>query len=163
MAMDVNDVLKNSFEKWLKTLGYAESTVYGSVCYVKDFFFYLKTIEIADIEAIRPKTITEYHKYLQTRKNKRLGGGLSNNAIIGNINALKRLGKYLQETGKPFFEINIKTKPDKETSKTILTKAEVQALYKACNNDTLGVRDKVSASNNNLTTYRLKTLPLFIN
>lgn len=144
--MEINVILTESFEKWLQTLGYAQSTVYLSVKYVADFFFYLKTLEITSIEQVQPETIKEYHKYLQTRRNKRLGGGLSQNYISSNINALKRFSRYLQETGKPFFEVNIKTLAEKETTKDILTPEEIKALYKACNNDILGIRDRAILS-----------------
>jgi len=144
--MEINDILKTSFEKYLKTLGYAENTVYLSVHYIKDFFFYLKSIEITELEAIQPQTITNYHKYLQTRKKKKLSGGLSNNYIISNINALKRFSKYLQETGKGNIEINLGQQAEKTNTKTILTKAEITALYKACNSDALGIRDKAILS-----------------
>jgi integrase/recombinase XerD len=146
IVMEINDILKTSFEKYLKTLGYAESTVYDSVFYVKDFFFYLKTIEITSLEQIQPVTISDYYGYLQTRANKNQAGGLSQNYIVSNINALKRFSKYLQETEKPYFETNIKTQQDKETHKTILTKAEITALYKACDNDLFGIRDKAILS-----------------
>lgn len=144
--MEINVVLSESFKKWLNTLGYAPSTVYASLRYVNDFFFYLKTSEITHLEAIKPQTLTNYHKHLQSRKNKRRNGSLSNNYISGNINALKRFIRYLQETGKPFFEVAIKTKPEKETGKTILTQAEVKALYKACDNSILGIRDRAILS-----------------
>jgi len=145
-------LLAEGFRKWLKTLGYAQSTVYVSVRYVNDFFFYLKSIEVTNLEEIQPETINAYHKYLQTRTNKRQRGSLSNNYITGNINALKRFSRYLQETGKPFLEVNIKTKSDKETSKTILTTKEIKALYKACDNrvtelaEVLGIRDRAILS-----------------
>jgi integrase/recombinase XerD len=144
--MEITVILTGSFEKWLKTLGYAQSTVYVSVRYVNDFFFYLKSIEITNLGQIQTTTINNYYKHLQTRTNKRLGGGLSNNYIISNINAIKRFSRYLQETGKPFFEINIKTKPDKETPKTILTTKEIKTLYKACDNNILGIRDRAILS-----------------
>lgn len=144
--MDINVILSESFEKWLKTLEYAPSTVYASVRYVNDFFFYLKASEITNLEAIQPQTLTNYHKHLQSRKNKRQNGSLSNNYIISNINAIKRFSRYLQETGKPFFEVEIKTKPDKETSKIILTQSEIKALYKACDNSILGIRDRAILS-----------------
>ena len=144
--MEINVILSESFEKWLKTLEYAESTVYASVRYVNDFFFYLKSAEINHLEAIQPETLTNYHKHLQNRKNKRFSCGLSDNYITGNINAIKRFGRYLQETGKPFFEIPIKTKQDKETTKTILTLKEIKALYKACDNSILGIRDRATLS-----------------
>ena len=144
--MEINVVLIESFEKWLKTLGYADSTVYASVRYVNDFFFYLKPSGITHPEAIQPETLTNYHKHLQERKNKRFSRGLSDNYITSNINAIKRFSRYLQETGKPFFEVAIKTKPDKGTAKTILTQNETKALYKSCDNDILGIRDRAILS-----------------
>ena len=42
IIMDINIILTESFEGWMKTLEYAPSTVYASVRYVKDFFLYLK-------------------------------------------------------------------------------------------------------------------------
>ena len=144
--MDINVILSESFEKWLKTLEYAPSTVYASVRYVNDFFFYLKSSEITNLEAIQPHTLTNYHKHLQSRKNKRQNGSLSNNYITSNINAIKRFSRYLQETGKPFFEVGIKTNTDKETSKTILTQSEIKELYKACDNTVLGIRDRAILS-----------------
>jgi len=150
--MEINVILTESFEKWLKTLGYAESTVYQSVKYTTDFFFYLKSIEVTNLEAIQPAAINGYYKHLQTRTNKRQSGSLSNNYITSNINAIKRFSRYLQETGKLFFEVGIKTNTDKETSKTILTQSEIKALYKACDNrgtelaEVLGIRDRAILS-----------------
>jgi integrase/recombinase XerD len=144
--MDVNVVLAQSFEKWLKTLGYAQSTVYLSTGFIHDFFFYLKSHQIQSIEAVQPEIITAYHKHLQTRPNQRQTGGLSQNTITCNINAIKRFSRYLQVSGKPFFEVPIKTTPDKETTKTILTREEVKALYKTCDSSILGIRDRAILS-----------------
>lgn len=140
--MDVNSVMIGSFERWLQTLGYAESTVYASTNYVRDFFFYLKTVGITELEQIQPEVIASYYKHLQTRSNKRNTGSLSNNYIISNINALKRFSKYLQVTGKGSLEIDLQIQAAKPIIKTILTKQEIKALYKACTNDYLGIRDR---------------------
>jgi integrase/recombinase XerD len=144
--MEINVILTESFEKWLKTLGYAKSTVYASTNYVRDFFFYLRKNEITSLEAIHPEILTHYHQYLQNRKNKRQNGSLSTRYITSNINAIKRLSRYLQETGQPFFEVTIKTRPDKSPTKTILTQAEVKSLYRACDNSILGIRDRAVLS-----------------
>jgi site-specific recombinase XerD len=144
--MEINVILSESFEKWLRTLDYAPSTVYASVRYVNDFFFYLKSFQVLNLEAVRPEAVNSYYKHLQSRTNKRFNGGLSDNYITSNINAIKRFSRYLQETEKPFFEVGIKTKQDKETNKTILTQAEIKALYKACSNDVLGIRDRAILS-----------------
>jgi len=130
--MEINDILKTSFEKYLKTLGYAESTIYSSVYYVKGFFFYLKTQQIESLEQIQPATITGYYSYLQTRPLKKQTGCLSQNAIAINISALRRFSKYLMETGRPCFEVTVKPKQNKDTIKTILSKAEIKELYNAC-------------------------------
>ena len=140
--MEINVLLTVSFEKWLNTLGYAPNTVYLSVRYLDDFFFYLKSLDITDLEQIQPVTLNSYYKHLQTRTNKRQPGSLSNNYITSNINAIKRFSRYLEETEKPYFEISIKTRTDKETVKAILTRQEIKALYKACGNDLSGIRDR---------------------
>jgi integrase/recombinase XerD len=145
-VMDINIILEESFEKWLTTLGYAGSTVYGSAHYVSDFFFYLKTREIKELEAISPCVLSDYYRHLQSRRNKRRTGGLSANYISSNFNALRRFSRYLQETGKPFFEVSVRTRPDKETSRIILTREEIRALYKACGSDYLGDRDRAILS-----------------
>ena len=144
--MEINVILSESFEKWLRTLDYAPSTVYASVRYVNDFFFYLKSSEISNLESVQSEAISGYYKHLQSRTNKRFNGSLSNNYITSNINAIKRFSRYLQETEKPFFEVGIKTRQDKETNKTILTQVEIKALYKACSNDVLGIRDRAILS-----------------
>jgi integrase/recombinase XerD len=144
--MDINVILEGSFEKWMKTLGYAGSTVYGSTRYVRDFFFYLKTLKITELEAIGPEVLQGYYKYLQKRRNKRRTGGLSDNYMNSNFNALRRFSRYLQETGRPFFEVSVRIRPDKEPPRIILTAEEIKTLYKACGSDYLGVRDKAILS-----------------
>ena len=60
--------IQESFEKWLQTLGYAESTVYGSVNYLRDFTRWLEVKGIKSLEQITKTTVKDYHNYLQTRK-----------------------------------------------------------------------------------------------
>jgi len=140
--MEINGVLEQSFKKWLQTLGYAESTVYNSVIYIKGFFQWLEQQNITHLNQITKPTIKNYHNHLQTRKNKRQSGSLSQNSITGNINALKRFGRYLDGTGKASLEIDIQPNRATGGTKAILTKQEVQKLYKACGSDCLGIRDR---------------------
>ncbi|HAZ02544.1 MAG TPA: hypothetical protein DCY97_10290 [Marinilabiliales bacterium] len=140
--MEVNGVLEQSFKKWLHTLGYAESTVYASTHYVRDFFKWLESQEIKELNQITKPTIKSYHNHLQTRKNKRQSGSLSQNSITGNINALKRLSRYLQETGKAIIEIDLQLPAAQGQTLNVLTQTEVQKLYHACGDSTLGKRDK---------------------
>jgi len=138
--------LIRSFEKWLNTLEYATSTVNISVSYLRDFFEFLEEFKVKNIIEIDKLVIEVYYEYLQTRKNKRQTGSLSQNYIISNINALKRFIKYLQVTGKQSFEVDLKISTNKEYQKTILTPEEIKALYNACDNSTLGIRDRAMLS-----------------
>lgn len=140
--MEVNGVLVKGFEKWLQTLGYAESTVLASVNYLRDFSIWLDKNNTNSLEQIDKQTLGNYHNFLQTRRNKRKPGSLSQNYIISNINALKRFSKYLQVTEKANLEIDIRPQSNQVQKQTILTRAEVGALYKACGNDILGIRDR---------------------
>ena len=144
--MEIGIVLQEGFEKWLNTLGYAETTVYASVSYVRDFFTWLEKTPVKELNQINKQVIYTYHGYLQTRQNKTKTGSLSNNYIINNINALKRFSKYLQVTGKATLEIDIKLQAEKANTKTILSPAEIKALYKACESDILGIRDRAVLS-----------------
>jgi integrase/recombinase XerD len=136
-------LLVQGFEKWLKTLEYAESTVYASTNYLRDFFTYLQKSGITALEEINKTVIEIYHEHLQNRRNKKQAGSLSQNYIISNINALRRFVKYLQVTGKPVFEISLKISIEKDKfNQTILTREEVKAMYNACSNDALGLRDR---------------------
>lgn len=144
--MEITGVLNQDFKKWLNTLGYAESTVYASTNYVRDFFKWLDKTPINDLNQINKQVIKTYHEYLQKRRNKRQSGSLSNNYIISNINALKRFSKYLEQTGKASIEIDLGLQTEKTNTKIILTQAEIKALYKACSNDYLGIRDRAILS-----------------
>jgi site-specific recombinase XerD len=144
--MEINVILTESFEKWMKTLEYAPTTVYASVGYVRDFFFYLKSKGITSLEQVKPAVITGYHEHLQTRPYKNKPGALSQNYIANNINALKRFNRYLQVTGRGNLEINLQTPVDKSTSRAILTPAEIKALYKTCGSDYIGIRDRAILS-----------------
>ena len=138
--------LIKSFKKWLRTLEYARSTVTVSVNYLRDFFEFLEEFKLDSINEIDKTVIEVYYEYLQTRKNKRQTGSLSQNYIISNINALKRFVRYLQITGKQSFEVDLHIPVEKEYHKTILTQEEVKALYNACDNSILGIRDRAMLS-----------------
>ena len=135
-------LLLESFRRWLRTLEYAASTVYMSVNYVRDFLIFLESQDVHRIAGISPLIVTQYYRHLQARANKRQGGGLSGNYITSNINALKRLSRYLQVSGRPSFEIPVKPSGEKDTAKVILSRGEIAALYRATTDDLLGTRDR---------------------
>ena len=146
-----NNHIKN-FKRWLKLLNYAGSTIYGDPIKIKNFLDYLEATGIKTIQDIENLHIKEYYEYLKVRPNKRNSGALSQNYIISNINTMKRFAKYLRETEQINLTINIKPERVK-TEKTILTPAEIKALYRVTEEnivtehaEVLGYRDKAMLS-----------------
>jgi integrase/recombinase XerD len=139
----INGLLQASFKNWMNSLGYAQSSIDTSINFIKDFFFYLKNKEIQHLEQVNRKIIIEYHRYLQTRKKKKSNGCLSDNYIIGNINAIKRFCKYLHETKSLEIDANIKLGKAQSIEKPILTVEEIKQLYACCEDNIMGIRDKL--------------------
>ncbi len=129
IVMNIYNILTEDFEKWLVALGYADSTVYASTNYVRDFFDWLRSTPIKDINQINNQVISTYHEYLQKRKNKRMPGSLSNNYIISNINALKRFSKYLQESGRGSLEIDLQLRAIPAQTKVILIVIAIHTYF----------------------------------
>jgi len=125
-------LLEKGFENWLRTLNYAGSTVYLSPAYLRAFFHFLEGQQVNSLDKVNKSHVRDYMDYLGRRQNQRRGGGLSVNYQASNINALKRFARYLRETRKQNLEIAFSLSPEKETVKTILSQAEIHALYKAC-------------------------------
>ena len=146
--MVISIVVIEGFERWLVAMGYADSTVYGSVNYVRDFYLWLKLTPVKEISQIDGKVIRAYYNHLQKRTNKRKPGSLSDNYINSNINALKRFSRYLQESGKGVIEIDLQRRAITAQTKIILTRSEIQAMYRACGTARdvhaalLGIRDR---------------------
>jgi integrase/recombinase XerD len=56
---------------------------------------------------------------------------------------MRNLARYLRETERESFEVDIQLQGGSKNIKTIFTKAEIKALYSACDGDVLGIRDRV--------------------
>jgi integrase/recombinase XerD len=130
MVIDV--IVEEGFKRWLVAMGYADSTVIGSVQKVWDFIQWLSKRGIGELSQVDGKTVRLYYEYLQKRKSKRNTGSLSVNYINGNINALKRFSRYLEETGRGILEIDLPVKPAETLSKAVLSKKEIRLMYQAC-------------------------------
>jgi len=134
-------LLLESFRRWLSTLEYAPGTVYVSVNYVRDFLIFLESRQESARE-ITPAIVQQYCRHLQSRANKRRGGALSANYITSNLNALRRLSRYLVVSGHPGLEVPPAPPVDKEPFRAIFSVGEIAALYRAAGSDSLGARDR---------------------
>jgi site-specific recombinase XerD len=134
-------LLLESFRRWLSTLEYAASTVYVSANYVRDFLIFLEGHQVSARE-ITPEIVRQYGRYLESRANKRHAGALSVNYITSNLNAIRRLSRYVAMSGHPALEIPPAPPVDKEPDRAIFSVGEIAALYRAASSDSLGARDR---------------------
>ncbi len=137
-----NRLILKTFERYLKLQGYAKGTISKSISNTRDF---LKWSETQNVE-LHKIQVNKYLQYLRTRRNKLKPGALSQNTINGNISCIKRFSTYLQRTGKPSFDVNVKLEKAIPNEREILTKEEVLQLYNTCDTDVYGIRDKAILS-----------------
>jgi len=134
--------LEIRFKDWLRLLNFEPSTVKYAPMKAREFFGWLESQQIKEIENVNKPIISNYFDYLKTRQNKKKGGKLSKNYIRTHLTALRKLARYLRENQERSFEVDIKLTGAAQTRITIFTKDEIKDLYSACDTDILGMRDK---------------------
>jgi len=127
--------LAESFKQWLETLGYKPHTVKLNYWNTQEFFAYLETDNTNHLKDFKNQQINNYLEYLQHRPNCNKTGSLSPAYINKHITTLRLLSKYLQLAGKANIIIKPELLKTTETA-TYLSKAEIQALYKAAKDET---------------------------
>jgi site-specific recombinase XerD len=130
------------FKDWLRLLNFEPSTIKYAPIKAREFFGWLEQQQIKEIESVNKPVISNYFDYLKTRQNKKKGGKLSKNYLRTHLTALRKLAKYLRESGQGSFEVDIKLPGSPQNNITIFTKDEIKDLYSACDSDVLGMRDK---------------------
>jgi integrase/recombinase XerD len=130
------------FKDWLRLLNFEPSTIKYAPIKAREFFGWLEQQQIKEIESVNKPVISNYFDYLKTRQNKKKGGKLSKNYLRTHLTALRKLAKYLRESGQSSFEVDIKLPGSPQNNITIFTKDEIKDLYSACDTDVLGMRDK---------------------
>jgi len=135
--------LQQNFTNWLETLGYVSSTIYRQPRYVLEFLLWLERQGITKANQIQQQHFFDFLDFFKQRPNKRIKGGLSSAHINKQVNALNRLIEYLRLNKSIRFSIQLK-QIEKETIRkpVILTQAEIQDLYKATDNNLVGMRDR---------------------
>jgi integrase/recombinase XerD len=134
--------LEESFGEWLHLLNFEQSTVRYAPRKVREFFCWLEQQQITELSAITKPVIENYFEYLKERRNNRRKGKLSRNYLRTHITALRKLARYLRETGRESFEVDVWLPGKTRSIKTIFTLSEIKTLYNACEGDALGLRDR---------------------
>jgi integrase/recombinase XerD len=91
--------IQKEYTNWLDTLGFSNSVVYDYKFRIRDFFEWLDTQGINQINQLTAKHIKAYFDYLQTRPNKRKGTGLSVSHLNHNFIAVDKLCEFLHQMG----------------------------------------------------------------
>src|SRR5690349_4861494 len=126
--------LEQSFKEWLDALGYAPVSVYNMPIQVRGLLHYLEGEGIKHIKEADIKHIQSYYTKLKERSNMRRGGGLSNNHLNKNIQALRKFTDYLRQVGRLSLpELQIKNEEADPKQIPVLTEEEIQLLFKVTN------------------------------
>ncbi len=134
--------IEKSFREWLGLLNYERSTVRYGPAKVREFFHWLERHNVATASGITKEMVSDYFDYLSGRENRIRGGRLSRNYLRTHLTALRKLSRYLRETGREGFESDILLKGATRKRINVFTRREIEALYEACEGDLLGIRDR---------------------
>ncbi len=122
--------LVRSFRQWLAAVGYNEQAVYQLPNYVQELLYYAESRGYTALTQIDNRLIRQHYDRLKKRPNERRGGGLSNNYLNKHLEAYKRLGDYLRQSGRLLLPpLDIDTERDEDRITTILTVREIGLLY----------------------------------
>ncbi|QMU63606.1 MAG: tyrosine-type recombinase/integrase [Flavobacteriaceae bacterium] len=92
-------IINQEYKEWLATLGFSHSIVYNYNFSVRDFFNWLDTQGVSQINKLTAKHITTYFNYLQIRPNKRRKGGLSTAHLNKTFDAIDKLMEFMHQIG----------------------------------------------------------------
>lgn len=137
--------LKEEFKTWLKTLGFANSTVKSFPQYVNEMLLYFEQNNITEANQITAEAIQHFFFQWKNRKNKTTGAGLSQNHIQKGITAINNFIKFLKVTGKQSIHLQLEREKIPVKIPQVLTQAEIKSLYEATYNNTRRVNIKAYA------------------
>ena len=131
------------FSEWMTRLGYAQATTESYTRQLVTFLEWLPGQQIEALDQLHQRDIERFCEELHTRKNRLFGGALSSSYIQSHINVIRLLDKYLRLTGQgKILKGKIKVEPGIKKHRTILTQAEINALYESTDDSVLGYRDR---------------------
>jgi integrase/recombinase XerD len=134
--------LELDFKEWLALLGYAETTVYAMPLYMHEFFYWLEREAIRQVAQITAAHVHAFILQLEDRPHAIHGGKLSPAHINKYHQGLILLSQFVRQTGKGSFTVETERLDQPRTMPDVLTPAEIEALYQACDSSILGLRDK---------------------
>lgn len=132
--------IQNQYSVWLDTLGFSLGVVNDFPKRIRDFFEWLETQGVSQINQLSQKRISEYFNYLQHRPNKRRKGHLlSVSHLNHNFIAIDKLLEFLHSQGVQSVpsptNYRIKVDNDERIRKIeILSQDQIKILYNSIEN-----------------------------
>jgi integrase/recombinase XerD len=126
------------YQNYLQIVGYTKATYKARYLYLKQFFSWLESLQINQLEQVTPKNIADYQSIIKTQKNVRTKENLSKETVYNRLRNIQTFFGYALELGK------IKTNPassfkfysPKEPKERIIfTQNQIKELYKNCENE----------------------------
>lgn len=135
--------LREEFRSYLKTLGYAKSTVYNLPHAINELFHYLEQNNVSCVLKMTDSHLNDFWNELQQRPNERRGGGLSTAYLKKYDQAIKLFTQFLNSTRNLNLNYNVEL-PNHEAIRNIviLTRNEIQMIYYQIDDSIMGMRDK---------------------
>ena len=136
--------IEASFTEWLDILGYSKQAIYNLPTHVREFLWWLEQRQIQNLSQVNQLTVDEYYEWLKTRKNHRLGGGLSSSYINKHRQALLLFFSYLHQANHADLQrVILKSELPDSAKIEVLTRKEIKELYEQTRGHNLGKRAEV--------------------
>jgi integrase/recombinase XerD len=139
---DEYKLLQEGFAEWLRTLGYAGSTVTSLPRHVREFLHDQEQNAKRSLVQLQAPDASLFIEQLQATISPRTGRGYSNNYINKYIQALKLFSTYLRQTGRTEIGFWLERLAQTRSKPDWLTRPEIRRLYEAIEDDVLGIRDR---------------------
>lgn len=127
---------KERFKHYLETIGRNAKSVHVRLRLLNEFFAWIESQGIQNLEVISYKTLSNYESYLRQRPNKVQGGLLGEKSISHHLWVISQLFGYLQLTGtishNPTSKLEI-VFPKDSGQRTVLSQSEIKEIYELAN------------------------------
>lgn len=139
-------ILLDEFLDEMSAQGYSPGTIYYTRFYLERFLDYLEVRGMNNIQAVSPRTISQYNHHLVNIYRKVSGEKLHSSSIRHSMNALKKYFSFLLKRGHILFDptrnITI-PRQQRAIPKNIPTESEVERFLERPDTDTpTGLRDR---------------------
>ncbi len=126
------------YQKYLQTIGYTKATYQARYLYLKQFFSWLESLQINELEQVTPKNIADYQSFIKTQKNIRTKENLSKETVYNRLRNIQSFFGYALEFGKlktnPASSFKFYS-PKEQAERIIFTQNQIKELYKNCENE----------------------------